>query len=66
MCGVGWLNRLRFRMAGSNPAPSLTFFVKELPPDNYIYVYYQFINATRNKNFGEKTIKYSIFRLDGK
>ena len=32
----------------------------------YIYVYYKFINARRNKNFGIKAVEYMIFHLDGK
>ena len=30
----------------------------------YIYVYYKFINARRNKNFGIKAVEYMIFHLD--
>ena len=29
----------------------------------YIYDYYQFINARRNKNFGIKAVEYIIFHL---
>ena len=32
----------------------------------YRYVYYQFINARRNKNFGIKAVEYIIFHLDEK
>ena len=31
-----------------------------------IYVYYQFINARRNKNFCIKAVEYIIFYVDGK
>ena len=32
----------------------------------YIYVYYKFIYARRNKNSGIKAVEYMIFHLDGK